>query len=241
MFLVKKLLINAISAFGYSIRGFHPILILESDKPYIIELIGMGGKTYLYNKYSNAYKISKIKPTIDSDSSGSNQTFYSETIFLMKLLVRGLEEKRITTYRFWEAMFKLLISDKYLQKGTQLWDEGLIKGSFSFFSEVALNEPKALKKCLSQFAFVIIKPEIEITYSRYLKRYRNRLRFLSKEKKAEVFNRIYTNYQNLEVFENFLLINSIPYILLTTNEKNTVEILNDFIMKTNKTNYYNAL
>lgn len=153
---------------GYSVRGFHHIYLRKSINPYLIEFIGLGGKTFLLKKLSKRLNLKRVKPNflkLDSKISFDNGV----DKFLKA--IHGLLIGRDNLYAVYNSLLeKLVILNKYIDYD-QFWDEGMVKGSISYILELYDLDPESIIQFISNFVFIVVLPESRLLIAeRYSKR-----------------------------------------------------------------------
>lgn len=218
-----------------NVRGFHNIYLISSKRKRVLEFIGYGGKTTLLKAYfkhekKRSSRLKKIKPTLDHlELKNSRKRVNKNYRLIIDQLTINIMDFYDSSYNYFESVQKLLIMDKYHDKGIQLWDEGIIKGSFNYFVDISKEKPHLLSNLLRNFSFVVVRPPIEVTYNRYINRSKKKLEFLNLQAKKDLHSRILESYKNLDEFITFLDNFTISHIILNGVSKVNLVELTHFI------------
>lgn len=231
--IIKPVIIKALLFIGLTIRGHHYFyrIILNSNKRYIVEIIGLGGKTTLLKelKKRRLFKLKKIKPNYSEIELRREEI--SNQIVEKKLFYSAVKivlESGSFYYQIQRILEKLILYSKYSTDFSIITDEGLIKGNLKLINGLVLRGDSSLKRYLSRFLFIILLPDIELVIERYINR--NSTPSYNKEK---LRNYIYEEYNNTSIFLNYLESNHFPFILIKDNDSNSVDKVIDFLMKFN--------
>jgi len=215
---LKRLLIQLFKFFGYRVVGYHSIYLNKSNKPKIVEFLGVAGKSYYLNQYCTSIGANVTKPNFNLQDL-ENSTFINPVAiseFLIKLInynyIKGNFIKRA-----FQSIEKIIIQEVYKSQ-TQFWDEGLIKYNIEFVGYLIDHDPEFLKFFLNDYILIITLPPFDVAVMRY----ELRMKLLNlNEKFADSLRLKYEIYEKLKVF-------------LDRNELNHIFINDLDTKKTNK-------
>jgi hypothetical protein len=221
--MIKIYLQRLILKTGYCIRGFHHIYLKKSNHPYVIEFIGLGGKTFLLKKLSKRLNLTRVKPNfLNLDSKiGFDSGVES---FLRSF--HGLLLGRDNFYSIYNSVLeKLVILNKYVNY-KQFWDEGIVKKNIRDILELYEIDQESVIKFIKNFVFIVVLPESTLLIAdRYSKRDNT-------EVTEEFIEEIESKKQCIVKFVEILETHGLNYTVVSGSDfSSNLELIENFLMR----------
>jgi len=220
---------RALMKFGYEIRGIHYFYIQKSDKPKIIEILGLEGKTTLFKKIRND-EFRRVKPNIFFSKEQYLFPKFDSVIVnrLVKEIICNESEELETKRRKIDDLYlKSRAYKNYMSKHSIIFDEGIVKQNLEEIVKMIQSKDSLIIDFLNKFKFIIVKNEFDETYTFAKKRYG----WIGQENLVEFKRRYDHYYENIEILINNLKENGILFKFVSTIDLDLEKIneLLDFI------------
>jgi hypothetical protein len=203
---------------------------MESHSTKIVEFIGYGGKTYTMNSIGKLMRLKKFKPYINYIELRREKSRLSDTFLdLFKIINKILIDSNAPMHDILETSIKFAQVVINSQNQLILFDEGIIKGAFLSIVEKLENYELELAGSLKNYAFVVIRPEISLAHSLYLKR--NKIGISDFDEASLLKERIITLSNYVDKFINFMDNYKLSYFLFDSGDFNkSLEDLEKYLM-----------
>jgi len=226
----KNKIKNIIQSSGLTIKGHHFIYPLktQTQNKYIIEIIGLGGKTTLLKKMSKSgLQLYKIKPNyLEENLKLRDYGNQKHDKNLMMCLISEAIKSNNSFYRVVRIVEKLIVQTEYKLNVSFLTDEGLIKENLDLLVNVLKQDGIDIPELLKDYRFIVILPTIEQIVARYYKRKK------TPEHKKAKFQEYLIKQQNLTLeFISYLNYDEDKFIILSDNDRLNIEKAMNFIHK----------